>query len=168
MKAKKRLKSGFLCFLFLLLCGCPYESRFPLVEASQGEVDPCLLGTWQTTHQGETVIISIVQFNERELLILGKEQGKDNWDAIRGYVTTINGERFLNLQEVEGEFAKRGWWFVRYRSEGENLRTWTVDDKLFVNPPASSRQLYRFVKKNIYNADLYGNAEPTLLRRLGQ
>ena len=41
-----------------------------------------------------------------------------------------------------------------------------VDDKLFTKPFTSSRALYSFVKKNLHNKDLYGDATPMILKRV--
>jgi hypothetical protein len=43
---------------------------------------------------------------------------------------------------------------------------WIVDDKLFTKPFTSSRALSSFVKKNLHNKDLYGDAPPMVLQRV--
>jgi len=166
---KKGIRSlGVLVILLILpfLWGCPYESKVPLDRSCKAEIDPALLGVWKSTEKGESFQITIQLFNDHELLILGTEKGKTQPDAIRAFVTIIKDERFLNVQEIKDQPDKRGWWLVKYTISGETLTAWTVDDKLFTKPITSSRALYRFVKKNLGNKELYGDAKPTVLQRV--
>ncbi|MCJ7545810.1 MAG: hypothetical protein MUP30_03115 [Deltaproteobacteria bacterium] len=166
---KKGIRSlGVLVILliFPFLWGCPYESKVPLDRSCKAEIDPALLGVWKSTEKGESFQITIQLFNDHELLILGTEKGKTQPDAIRAFVTIIKDERFLNVQEIKDQPDKRGWWLVKYTISGETLTAWTVDDKLFTKPITSSRALYRFVKKNLGNKELYGDAKPTVLQRV--
>ena len=164
----KMMTSGVLVILLILpfLWGCPYESKVPLDKSCKAEIDPALLGVWKSTEKGESFQITIQLFNDHELLILGTEKGKTQPDAIRAFVTMIKDERFLNVQEIKDQPDKRGWWLVKYTISGETLTAWTVDDKLFTKPITSSRALYRFVKKNLGNKELYGDAKPTVLQRV--
>jgi hypothetical protein len=157
--------------LAILLClpvlwGCPYESKVPLDKSCKAEIDTALLGEWRSTEKGESFQMTIQQFNDHELLILGTEKGKVQPEAIRAFVTTIKDEHFLNVQEIKDQPEKRGWWLVKYTISGDTLTAWTVDDKLFTEPITSSRALYRFVKKNLLNKELYGDAEPMVLQRV--
>jgi hypothetical protein len=166
---KKGMQSlGVLAILFILpfLWGCPYESKVPLDKNCRAEIDQALLGEWRSTEKGEPFTMVIQQFNEHELLILGIEKGKVQPDVIRAFVTTIKDERFLNVQEIKDQPDKKGWWLVKYTISGDTLTAWTVDDKLFTKPITSSRALYRFVKKNLDNKELYGDAKPTVLQRV--
>jgi hypothetical protein len=166
---KKGMQSlGVLAILFILpfLWGCHYESKVPLDKNCRAEIDQALLGEWRSTEKGEPFTMVIQQFNEHELLILGIEKGKVQPDVIRAFVTTIKDERFLNVQEIKDQPDKKGWWLVKYTISGDTLTAWTVDDKLFTKPITSSRALYRFVKKNLDNKELYGDAKPTVLQRV--
>jgi hypothetical protein len=165
---KKMLALGVLSMLLILplLWGCPYESKVPLGKSCKAEIDPALLGEWQSTEKGESFTMIFQPFNEHELLILGTEKGKVQPEAIRAFVTTIKDEHFLNVQEIKEPFDKRGWWLVKYTISGDTLTAWTVEDKLFTEPITSSRALYRFVKKNLGNKELFGDASPTVLQRV--
>ncbi len=166
---KRGIRSlGVLVILIILpfLWGCPYESKVPLDKSCNAEIDQALLGEWRNTEKSDPFTMVIQQFNEHELLILGIEKGKIQPDAIRAFVTTIKDERFLNVQEIKDQPDKRGWWLVKYTISGDTLTAWTVDDKLFTKPITSSRQLYRFIKKNLSNKELYGDISPTVLQRV--
>jgi hypothetical protein len=159
---------GIIVILLILpfLWGCPYESMVPLGKSWKAEINPALLGAWKSTGKGESFTMTIQPFNEHELLILGTEKGKIQPDAMRAFVTTIKDERFLNVQEIKDQPDKRGWWLVKYNISGDTLTAWTVDDKLFPKPITSSRALYRFIKKNLGNKELYGDTSPTVLQRV--
>jgi hypothetical protein len=159
---------GVLSILLILpfLWGCPYESKVPLDKSCKAKIDTALLGEWRSTEKGESFTMTFQQFNDHELLIMGMEEGKTECEGIRAFVTTIKDERFLNVQEIKEPFDKRGWWIVKYTISGDTLTAWTIDDKLFTKPVTSSRALYRFVKKNLHNKELYGDATPTVLQRV--
>jgi hypothetical protein len=159
---------GIVFFLIILpfLWGCPYESTVPLSKVSKAEIDQTLLGAWKNTAEGEPFTMIIEQFNEHEFLIMGMEDGDVKPEAMRAFVTVIKDEHFLNVQEIEGSYDKRGWYFVKYTISGDTLMAWTIDDKLFTKPFTSSRALLSFVRKNLRNKDLYGDGTPTVLQRV--
>jgi hypothetical protein len=159
---------GVLLFLLILplLWGCPYESDVPLSKSSKAEIDQALLGAWKNTAEGEPFTMIIEQFNEHELLLLGMEDGKIERDVMRAFVTVIEDERFLNVQEIKETYDTRGWYLVHYALAGDTLTMRIVDDKLFTKPFTSSRELSSFVKKNLRNKDLYGDDTPTVLQRV--
>jgi hypothetical protein len=161
---------GILFFLLILplLWGCPYESTVPLSRNSKAEIDQALLGDWKNTDQAEPFTLIIQQFNEHELLIMGAEDGKINRDVMRAFVTVIEDERFLNVQDIDVPPDKRVWYLAKYTISGDTLTAWTVDDKLFTKPMTSSRALYRFVKKHLGDKALYGNDSPFVLKRVGE
>ena len=166
---KKRMRNvGIVLFLCILpfLWGCPYESEVPLGKSSKAEIDQALLGVWKNTAEGEMFTTIIEQFNEHEILLLGMKDGKIEREVMRAFVTVIKDERFLNVQEIEDTLDERGWFFVHYALSGDTLTMRIVDDKLFTKPFTSSRALSSFIKKNLDNKDLYGDATPMILERV--
>jgi hypothetical protein len=166
----KKSLSGVLFIVCLLpfLWGCPYEAQVPLGESGKAPIDRVLLGQWKSTKQGESFTMTIQQFNDHEFLVVGAElkDGTCACEAIRTFVTLIEGERFLNVQEIKAGSEPRGWWLVKYTISGDTLTAWPVEDKLFTKPVTSSRALYRFVKKNLRNKDLYGTDFPMVYQRV--
>ena len=168
---KKSLSGVLFIMCFLpFLWGCPYEAQVPLAKSSQAPIDTALLGEWKSTEQGESFTMSIRQFNDHELLLLGTEleKGTCECDAIRAFVTMINDERFLNVQEIKGQSESRGWWIAKYAVSGDTLTAWIVEDKLFTKPVTSSRALYRLIRENLHNKELYGDVSPTVLQRIAK
>jgi hypothetical protein len=167
---KGRLRLGILFFLLILpfLWGCPYESDVPLSKVSKATIDPALIGEWKYAVEGEPYTMIIQQFNDHELLIMGTEDGEVQQDAVRAFVTVIEDERFLNVQEIEESYDERDWYLAKYTISGDTLTAWTVDDKLFTKPVMSSRALYRFVKKHLYDKALFGDNPFLVLKRVGE
>jgi hypothetical protein len=167
---KNRLSLGILFLLLILplLWGCPYESEVPLGKVSAAVIDQGLIGKWQHTAEGELFTMIIQQFNDHELLIMGREDGEVQQEAMRAFVTVIKDEQFLNLQEIGETYDERGWYFVKYSVSGATLRAWSVDDALFTKPCTSTRALYRFVKQNLRNKALYCSGSPMVFQRVGE
>lgn len=146
----------------LLLFGCPLASERPLSDPATAVVDPALLGTWKTTdaETQETSTIRFLPFNGREMAGIGSDTGSDGEiAAYRVFATIVNGERFLNLQELR-EDGEVEWYFARYRVEGDVLTLRLVDDALFGSRTfASSDALRTFVQQNLDDPKLYGGTE---------
>jgi len=159
---------GILFFLLILplLWGCPYESDVPLSKSSKALIDQALLGAWKNTAEEDPFTMIIEQFNEHELLLLGMVDDKINREVMRAFITVIKNERFLNVQEIKDSPDERGWNLIHYTLSGDTLTIRIVDDKLFTKPFTSSRALSSFVKKNLDNKDLYGDATPMILKRV--
>ena len=165
---KSRLSLGIFAVLFILplLWGCPYESKVPLSKVSKATIDPALIGEWEQTDEEEPFTMIIQQFNEHELLIMGEEDGMISRDVMRAFVTVIEDERFLNVQDTDVPPDKRVWYLAKYTISGDTLTAWTVDDKLFTKPVTSSRALYSFVKKHLNDKVLFGNDPFVVLKRV--
>ena len=87
-------------------------------------------------------------------------------DVMRAFVTVIEDERFLNVQDTDVPPDKRVWYLAKYTISGDTLTAWTVDDKLFTKPVTSSRALYSFVKKHLNDKVLFGNDPFVVLKRV--
>ncbi|RLB05369.1 MAG: hypothetical protein DRG50_07340 [Deltaproteobacteria bacterium] len=174
MTLRKRSIGLVLLVLILpLLCGCPYSSDVPMSKSSKAKIDKELLGEWKFADEKEqgSGTISIRQFNDHELVIyLLVEQSKGGeieYEIYRAFVTVIENENFLNFQKIEASPQSRSWTIINYIISGDTLKYRLVGDKLFnklKKPITSSRALYRFVKRNLHNKDLYDGGFQVLKR----
>jgi len=144
---------------FLLLTGCPYQSSVPLSAPDLAKINSELIGKWSAEDkEGKEVgTVTISQFNERELLII-IDGGKDEAEAMRGFVTSVGSEKFLNVQEVTGAYEGREWMFVNYTVKDCSLIYRVVSDSLLKDKTrgvSSQKKLYDFIKKNVENKELY-------------
>jgi hypothetical protein len=148
-----------------LLYGCPYDSEVPLGQIQSAQIDKTLVGNWlfKSNDQKESGVVTISPFNEKELLIVVREEGKSPHDFYRAFVSIVDGEKFLSIQEVRPKNEKRSWVFVNYSMANGELNFRIVEDKLFREKFASSSALQDFIRANIKNRDLYaGDGGPVL------
>ncbi len=163
----RRLLSGaiLISISLLLLTGCPYESSIPLGDPGQAKIDHELIGKWryEDKESKESGTVTISQFNERELLIVIYE-GRNEGEALRGFVTFVGDEKILNVQEIRGAYDDRRWMFANYSVKNCTLSYRLVDDSLLkekAKDGLSQKELNDFVKKNLANKDIY-DKETTL------
>ncbi len=166
-----RLLTTIFMFLLipLLLSGCPYESRIPISLPAKAMIDKELIGKWKYVNkEGHTEgMVTISMFNDHELLIVLKDEDKNNSEMLRAFVTSIGKEKFLNIQEMKGTYEDRTWMFVNYSIANCTLSYRIVDDELIKKNQknlSSSKKLYRFIKGNLSNNNLYGDEEKTDLK----
>jgi hypothetical protein len=141
----------------LLLHGCPYESERPLGSSAEAKIDEALLGRWEERKESGELLgtATILPFNDHEMVIVLRESGKEDPELMRAFVTIIDGERFLNVQEVSSKPGKRAWYLANYRVSGDRLEWRIVEETLFTKAFESSPDLHGFVKENLRNPELY-------------
>jgi hypothetical protein len=155
---------AFFCLLtLLLLTGCPYESREPLSSPADAKMDGKLLGRWkyEDKESKEVGFLTVLRFNDTEVLIVTEEGGKKVPDMMRGFVTTVEGRNFLNIQEMKGAYGDRKWIFVSYTIGACDLTYQVVNESLV--PAAgeeglTSQKVIELLRKNIGNKDIYDEA----------
>ena len=156
--------------VFLCLCGCPYESEFPLSPSSEAKIDKELIGKWkfQSEKEQQSGTITIYLFNEHEYLILLKEEGEEGIDLVRAFGTTIDGHKFLNTQDINSKNGEeREWYFVNYSVFHGKLVLKYVEDRIFENKVInSSQELYKLMKENLDNKDLYDENDKKIFSRV--
>ena len=162
LSAQMRLNRRFIKYLFLavmllMLYGCPYDSEFPLTRSEDALIDTELVGNW--TFRGKTPaeagMMTISSFNEHEILIITREEGKCERDYYRAFVSIIDGVKFLNAQTIKPVSETRSWTLVNYAVSGGELTIRIVEDKLLKEKFSSSAALREFIKTHLKNTDLY-------------
>lgn len=149
----------------VLLTGCPYESPVPLSTPAKAKIDRELIGKWRAEDKEskESGILTISRFNDGELLIV-IDEGRDETETLRGFVTFVGNEKFLNVQEMRVPYEDRKWMFANYSIKDCTLTYRLVNDSLLKDKAKgglSQKELYAFIKKNVANKDIYD--EPTTL-----
>lgn len=170
MSVKKRPSRWWvLAALIPLLSGCPYESDFPLTPSGEAVIDNALVGEWELAEKqdGPPNAMSILPFNERELVIVGTERGKEEVGLLRAISSAVDGELFLSVQEVSSKGAKR-WALVNYRVVGDRLFLRIVDEALFSKRFDSSADLRDFVREHLNDPALYGDDRIQVWKRVAE
>jgi hypothetical protein len=147
------------------LTACPYSNDLPLSSPSEAVVDSSLPGRWkmQDPDTGQWVTMELMRFSEREYVAWSREpsEAKEKVVLYRLFVTPIENERFLNIQEL-GRGVGRSWSFARYRLSGDALSLRFLDDSLFSSQAfGSSDALREFVLANLHDPRLYAGNDGT-------
>lgn len=138
------------------LCGCPFTSDKPLSDPAAAVTDPRLYGTWKTRdpETGEWNSLTILAFNEHEMVAFAREKDPDKDHAFRLFPTSIGADRFLSFRQLDG--TDEGWYYARYEVTQDNLRLKIVDDTLFDDRRfATSGELADFIRRNLTDPLLY-------------
>ena len=154
-----RLARPVLACAALVLAGCPLVSDQPLSDPAAARVDPALVGAWNTKdpETGELHTLTFLAFNEHELVAFAPGISGGRVDAFRVFVTPIEGERFLNVQELGT--GSSGWFLIRYRLEADRLVLSVIDEGLFEGRPfLSPQELAHFVSEHLADPLLYAAA----------
>jgi hypothetical protein len=149
---------ALLAVLVLSLGGCPFTSSRPLSDPAAARPDSRIFGTWRTQdpETGEWNALTILPFNDSEMVGFALDRTKGTVDAFRVFPTAIAGESFLNFQQLGGQ--DEGWYFARYQVDGDELRMKIVDDGLFEKRQfASSADLREFVRQHLSDPLLYAS-----------
>jgi len=160
LKWSRAIRTIFCLTTLLLLAGCPYVSREPLSSPAGAAIDHKLLGQWKFRDKasGETGFLKISRFNDTEMLIVIEEEGKKTPDTMRGFVTDVDGRKFMNLQEMRGPYEDRKWMFVGYKTGECSLTFRVVNDSLApagTEKGPTSKQLFEALSKNLGNKNIY-------------
>jgi hypothetical protein len=156
-------------FFPVLLCGCPYESDIPLGACGESILDKALMGKWefQDSAGERPATVQFLGFNEREILVLVQEEGRERVDLYRACLSRVGGQAFLSVQDLtQGSPGK--WNFVHYSVAENRLVVRIVDDGLFQKPLGTSEELHQFIRENLANPALYGGEKGQLLKRARQ
>ena len=154
----------------LCFCACPYESEFPLSKCNEATIDKQLIGQWKLeAKEGEQAgIIMIHRFNDHEYLISAKGNDESTAMLMRAFGTIIDGQKFLNVQEISkpGE-KKRPWNFVNYSVSEDKLVYKVVEEDLFEKKFFTSPEtLYTFIKENLNRKELYDQEDEQTLHKI--
>ena len=157
--AHRRLRGAarvLLALAVVILAGCPFSSDTPLSDPAGAAPDTRLVGTWRTQdpETGEWNSLTILSFNEHEMVGFAREKDPDKVDAFRLFPTSIGRETFLSLQELGG--TGKGWYYAWYEIAKDTMRLKIVDDGLFGDRTFSSPgQLADFIRQHAADPLLY-------------
>ena len=134
--------------LFTLLCGCPYESPYP-IDKPKLKTPPALLGNWRSADK--KAVYGLTRLDDYNFKVVVNEDGADK-DTYKGYTSSIDNITFVNLNK-EGTTT-----YLLFKIEFK-------DDKTLALSPVteyirekfnSSYELKAFVAANMSNSYFYG------------
>jgi hypothetical protein len=132
----------------------------PLSSPEKSSIDKSLIGKWCSAKEAgdDSDTISIYQFNEKELLIIIQENKEMNFYG--AHVSIIKGQKFLNIHHLKKEARDSlEYSFLKYSTGEEKFSFQIIEDKLFKEKFMKSKNLRKFIEKNLDSEDLYGELE---------
>jgi len=159
------LKVSLVLTIILLLAGC-YDSEVPMAPVRDAIFDAKLIGKWKQidTKDDETSHMVILNFNDSEYFVRFETMEKRNWSVstdvylCRAYTILVDGVAFCNVQYISSNKKdKRPFMFFRYFLSKDGILTWRwIKNDLIKTKIKTSKELYKFIKKNMNNEELYG------------
>jgi len=155
--------------LATLLSGCPFESKVPLGTAEHSIIDARLLGYWvwdDPASKEESSLFTVWSFNEREYYV-ELSNGDKEPTRLRAYSVDVDGQAFLNINELSADRRPRTFNLARYSFlDGGKLSLSIVGDKGVPQSLASDAQkLAEYLKSHMNDRALYDEDSPAVLRR---
>jgi hypothetical protein len=115
----RRVGPAVVAVLVLALPGCKVDSVVPLGPASEGVIEPRLVGAWTCSGSDDgaepgTLVFS--QFDDTQYLVRAEGGEGEEPSHLRAYSSTLSDTTFLNMQELgeSGDDGERGWRFMEY------------------------------------------------------
>jgi len=156
------LKVSLVLTIILLLAGC-YDSEVPMAPVRDAIFDAKLIGKWKQidTKDDETSHMVILNFNDSEYFVRFETMEKRNWSVstdvylCRAYTILVDGVAFCNVQYISSNKKdKRPFMFFRYFLSKDGILTWRwIKNDLIKTKIKTSKELYKFIKKNMNNEE---------------
>lgn len=167
MNAPRRGLCGLLpVFLALFWIGC--GSPVPIQDSAEAVFVPDLVGTWRTLPApgGEPGEMLVLNFNDREYYVELRERADGAPEAdtlrLRAYITHVDGTAFVNAQPIDSmDDDERLFFFYTYDLSPDGVLTLTEVGDVNgqdIDTFETSEALYRFIRRNLDEADLYGES----------
>jgi hypothetical protein len=126
---------------------CPVSSKFPLGEKNTEKLDPKLLGTWANDSTGaEATQVTIKKVNDYTYGLTIDEQGESfmsDYTTFHGWMTTLNGKRFLVLQGMDGETETDEFYAYYVEVNGDQMKSHDITLKVNGTEAIKSVETYR-------------------------
>ena len=138
----------FVCFsAALIFMGCPVSTSYPLGEKNSEKIDKRLIGTWKNdSTSNEAVKVTVKKTDEYTYKVTVDEKGSmfmaESTDFI-GWITTIEKEEFLVVQEEIEGVAKETYYVYHIKFENGKLITNDITLKVGGTDAITSIPTYR-------------------------
>lgn len=133
---------GALSFTFM---GCPYESKVPVDDASNGKVDKALLGKY-TEKSSEDYVYDIKSDGNQYRITKKKLNSEDEPTIYIGFTSKVGANQYLNVRE-EGSSSDAKYYIYKMEVKGEDrIKLKGVTDNI-TEEFANSAEFRAFIAK---------------------
>lgn len=146
------MKSAKFAVLFgalsLVFMGCPYESKYPVDDASNAKVDKANTGDFEERSEEEYTYNFKIEGNKYKI-VKKKKSGDDEPTKYVGFVSNIGGDvEYLNVyEETESSSSDPKYYIYKLENKGgDRLKLKGVTDNI-TEEFANSAELRAFIKK---------------------
>ncbi len=159
-----RGKITFALLVLLSCSACPLKSPEPLSSKGDEALDVQLLGKWSAIQKEgeefESGKVAIYVFNTSEYYLVVSKDGVEE-DRYAAHPTTIAGEKFLNVRDLEEKEVTYN--FVRYTSSltGE-LSIQFVQEEPFEEVAATAEAIREVIEQRINDPALFEESSHSL------
>jgi hypothetical protein len=164
---KRLIGLAALVLALVFTAGCPYTSKVPLGQPDRNNFDLRLLGLWEGYDHAEDVgPVLVLSFNDAEYYV--ETQNEENEpDRYRAYIVKVDGQNFLQLNEIGHEGAALEYIFARYTFDNDSTLSVTfVGDRIVPKDLATdSESLVTFFAAHLNDTSFDDRDVNLLMRR---
>jgi hypothetical protein len=135
--------------LSLVFMGCPYESKYPVDDASAGKVDKARTGNYEERDEKEYTYSIKIDGNQYKI-VKKKKSGEDEPTNYVGFVSSLGADvEYLNVYEETESSSSSDRKYYIYKldaKDGERMKLKGVTDNI-TEEFASSAELRAYIKK---------------------
>jgi hypothetical protein len=158
---KNLLSLSVLAFIIILFSGCPYSSEVTIDQPSV-KLDEKLLGKWEGKSSTDYTY-TVTKLDDKTYNIDKKSASTGDVTNYNAFLSEINGTRFMNVYEPNGESNTYYFYKVEVTSSGSKTTlipvTENIDEKF-----TTSSELKDFFKKNMANSYFFAKEEDIYIR----
>ncbi|HLG04184.1 MAG TPA: hypothetical protein VI731_11355 [Bacteroidia bacterium] len=144
--------------LSLVFMGCPYESKFPISQASGAKADKSLAGKWEEKGSDTYLWTVTLEDNIYKIVKKSTDDASSEPSVYRGHLSTIGTTTWMNVYEVEESEAEEKKWYI-YKVEkkgdsGDMVKLHAMTDNI-TEEFMDAAELTKFIKENMHLSFFY-------------
>lgn len=142
------MQFGVLITLMLVLTACPYSSENAIDPKPAVKIDDKLLGQWESKSSSDYVY-TVTKSDDYTYKIDKKSNSSGDVTTYFGFLSTIDGTRFMNIYEEKSSDPKTYYFYKVEVSPSGGKITFNPVTENITEKFASSDEIKAFFKKNM-------------------
>lgn len=159
---KRHLLYSGLIALWLLLPGCPYESKVP-IDPPSVKINNALLGSW-FDQSNKNAVYHISKQDEYGYHVVVTDAEKDEHEIYHAYTSLVKGTTFLNITKEQPGKTPSAYLLYKLEVMGDQKITLSEVTENIDETFATSSELKKYIGANMKNSYFFGKDITTLVR----